>query len=230
LLHASEVVKGGTMRDYQVQGLNWMASLHHNGINGILADEMVRCGDARTEPEPSDECGPVVLTPPSQGLGKTLQTISFLGYLKFHHGINGPHLIVVPKSTLQNWEREVQKWVPGFRTIILQGTKDERATIIQDIILPSKFDICITSYEMCLREKTTFKKFTWEYIIIDEAHRIKNVDSLLSQIVRVFDSRGRLLITGTPLQNNLQELWALLNFILPGASAPHGRRLTYPHS
>lgn len=69
---------------------------------------------------------------------------------------------------------------------------------------------------MCLREKTTFKKFSWEYIIIDEAHRIKNVDSLLSQIVRVFDSRGRLLITGTPLQNNLQELWALLNFILPG--------------
>lgn len=75
----------------------------------------------------------------------------------------------------------------------------------------------VTSYEMCLREKTTFKKFSWEYIIIDEAHRIKNVDSLLSQIVRSFNSRGRLLITGTPLQNNLQELWALLNFILPGA-------------
>lgn len=74
----------------------------------------------------------------------------------------------------------------------------------------------VTSYEMCLREKTTFKKFSWEYIIIDEAHRIKNVDSLLSQIVRSFNSRGRLLITGTPLQNNLQELWALLNFILPG--------------
>lgn len=74
----------------------------------------------------------------------------------------------------------------------------------------------VTSYEMCLREKTTFKKFSWEYIVIDEAHRIKNVDSLLSQIVRSFNSRGRLLITGTPLQNNLQELWALLNFILPG--------------
>ena len=68
---------------------------------------------------------------------------------------------------------------------------------------------------MCLREKSTLKKFSWEYIIIDEAHRIKNVDSLLSQIIRTFVSRGRLLITGTPLQNNLQELWALLNFILP---------------
>jgi SWI/SNF-related matrix-associated actin-dependent regulator of chromatin subfamily A member 5 len=91
-----------------------------------------------------------------------------------------------------------------------------QAILINNKILPGDFDILITSYEMCLREKSTFKKFSWEYIIIDEAHRIKNVDSLLSQIVRAFTSRGRLLITGTPLQNNLQELWALLNFILPG--------------
>lgn len=175
-----------------------------------------------------------------QGLGKTLQTISFLGHLKFTLGVSGPHLVVVPKSTLDNWKREVAKWVPGFSTIVLQGTKEERvsverhpmrrqnfvqnthsrilhpqAILINERILPGDFDILITSYEMCLREKSTFKKFSWEYIIIDEAHRIKNVDSLLSQIVRVFTSRGRLLITGTPLQNNLQELWALLNFILP---------------
>ncbi|BEI80198.1 hypothetical protein CcaverHIS002_0107270 [Cutaneotrichosporon cavernicola] len=182
-------VKGGKMRDYQVQGLNWMAALHHNGINGILADEM--------------------------GLGKTLQTISFLGYLKFHSGISGPHLVVVPKSTLDNWQREVHKWVPGFRVLVLQGTKEERAQLINDQVLTQKFDILITSYEMCLREKSTLRKFSWEYIIIDEAHRIKNVDSLLSQIIRTFTSRGRLLITGTPLQNNLHELWALLNFILP---------------
>ena len=82
--------------------------------------------------------------------------------------------------------------------------------------MTSDFDILITSYEMCLREKSVLQRYAWEYIIIDEAHRIKNVDSLLSQIVRSFSSRGRLLITGTPLQNNLQELWALLNFILPG--------------
>ncbi|GFZ42856.1 DNA helicase [Saitozyma sp. JCM 24511] len=182
-------VKGGKMRDYQVQGLNWMASLHHNGINGILADEM--------------------------GLGKTLQTISFLGYLKFHQGIPGPHLIVVPKSTLDNWHREVNKWVPGFKTLVMQGTKEERLELINKRILTQDFNILITSYEMCMREKSTLKKFSWEYIIIDEAHRIKNVDSLLSQIIRTFVSRGRLLITGTPLQNNLQELWALLNFILP---------------
>lgn len=90
--------------------------------------------------------------------------------------------------------------------------------MIKERILTSDFDVLITSYEMCLREKSVLQRYAWEYIIIDEAHRIKNVDSLLSQIVRSFSSRGRLLITGTPLQNNLQELWALLNFILPGSS------------
>ncbi|GAA6019928.1 hypothetical protein JCM11491_006709, partial [Sporobolomyces phaffii] len=182
-------VKGGTMREYQVQGLNWMCGLHYNGINGILADEM--------------------------GLGKTLQTISFLGYLKFHRGIHGPHLVVVPKSTLDNWRREIAKWVPGFNVVSLTGTKEERAQIVSDRILPGDFDILIASYEMCLREKSALKKLSWAYIVIDEAHRIKNVDSMLSQIVRLFDSRGRMLITGTPLQNNLHELWALLNFLLP---------------
>jgi len=94
-------------------------------------------------------------------------------------------------------------------------THSAQAQQITDTILTQKFDILITSYELCIREKSTLKKFSWEYIIIDEAHRIKNVDSLLSQIIRTFTSRGRMLITGTPLQNNLHELWALLNFILP---------------
>jgi SWI/SNF-related matrix-associated actin-dependent regulator of chromatin subfamily A member 5 len=92
---------------------------------------------------------------------------------------------------------------------------NHQAALVAGRVLKQDFDILITSYEVAMREKTTLKKFSWEYIIIDEAHRIKNVDSLLSQIIRSFVSRGRLLITGTPLQNNLQELWALLNFILP---------------
>ncbi|CEH18287.1 chromatin remodelling complex atpase chain isw1 [Ceraceosorus bombacis] len=182
-------VKGGTMRDYQVQGLNWMISLYQNGINGILADEM--------------------------GLGKTLQTISFLGFLKHHRDTPGFHLVVVPKSTLDNWRREFEKWVPGFRVVVLQGPQEERNAMIQQYLLPQEFDILLTTYEMCLREKSALKKLSWEYIIIDEAHRIKNADSLLSQIVRAFNSRSRLLITGTPLQNNLMELWSLLNFLLP---------------
>lgn len=179
----------GQMRDYQVAGLNWLISLHENGISGILADEM--------------------------GLGKTLQTIAFLGYLRFVGGISGPHLVVVPKSTLDNWKREFSQWIPDIDVFVLQGAKEERHALINERLVEEKFDVCVTSYEMILREKAHLKKFAWEYIIIDEAHRIKNEESSLAQIIRVFSSRNRLLITGTPLQNNLHELWALLNFLLP---------------
>jgi SWI/SNF-related matrix-associated actin-dependent regulator of chromatin subfamily A member 5 len=150
-----------------------------------------------------------------QGLGKTLQSISFLAYLKHYRDIPGPHLVVVPKSTLQNWSREFEKWSPDFKIVSLAGTKDERAEIIANQLISQDFEVCVTTYEMCLIEKSVLKKFSFEYIVIDEAHRIKNVDSILSQIVRTFTSRGRLLITGTPLQNNLKELFSLLNFICP---------------
>ena len=182
-------VKNGEMRDYQVAGLNWLVSLHENGISGILADEM--------------------------GLGKTLQTIAFLGYLRHVCGTTGPHLITVPKSTLDNWKREFEMWTPEVNVLVLQGQKEERHELINERLIDEKFDVCVTSYEMILREKTHLKKFAWEYIIIDEAHRIKNEESSLAQIIRLFNSRNRLLITGTPLQNNLHELWALLNFLLP---------------
>ncbi|BFZ54456.1 chromatin remodeling complex Adenosinetriphosphatase [Savitreella phatthalungensis] len=179
----------GTMRDYQVEGLNWLISLYENGINGILADEM--------------------------GLGKTLQTISFLGYLRTVRSIPGPHLVIVPKSTMHNWRKEFEHWIPEVKVLLLQGEKQERARLIQEDFLEGEWDVTITSYEMVIREKTHLKKFAWEYIIIDEAHRIKNEESLLSQVIRLFNSRNRLLITGTPLQNNMHELWALLNFLLP---------------
>ncbi|KAG0318700.1 hypothetical protein BGZ97_003417 [Linnemannia gamsii] len=182
-------VKNGTLRDYQIQGLNWMISLYKNGINGILADEM--------------------------GLGKTLQTISFLGYLKHIQGVHGPHLVIVPKSTLHNWKSEFNKWLPDANVFLLHAHKEERGEMIQSRLLTQDFDVCLTSYDICLLEKTHLKKFAWQYIVIDEAHRIKNENSQLSQIIRAFNSKNRLLITGTPLQNNLHELWALLNFLLP---------------
>ena len=182
-------ITGGTMRDYQVQGLNWLISLYNNGINGILADEM--------------------------GLGKTLQTISFLGYLYHHLDVKGPHLIIVPKSTLHNWVSEVKRWCPTLKPILFHGDKDERQDLIKDVLFDTEWNICVTSYEMCIIEKAALKKFNWEYMIIDEAHRIKNENSLLSKIVRIIQCRNRLLITGTPLQNELHELWALLNFLLP---------------
>lgn len=186
----------GQLREYQIQGLNWLVSLHENSLLGILADEM--------------------------GLGKTLQTISFLGYLRYIKKINGPHLVVVPKSTLDNWAREFAKWTPEVRVLLIQGDKDARNDLIQNRLLTCDFDVVISSYEIVIREKSSFRKFAWEYIVIDEAHRIKNEDSLLSQIVRMFHSKNRLLITGTPLQNNLHELWALLNFLLPDVFGDSG--------
>ena len=135
--------------------------------------------------------------------------------MRHYRDIRGPHLVVVPKSTLQNWAREFEKWTPDVNTVLLTGSKEERAEVISTRLLPQDFDVLITSYEICLIEKSALKKFSFEYIAIDEAHRIKNVDSMLSQIVRAFMSRGRLLITGTPLQNNMKELFALLNFICP---------------
>ncbi|XP_059592779.1 ISWI chromatin-remodeling complex ATPase CHR11 isoform X3 [Vitis vinifera] len=179
----------GKMRDYQLAGLNWLIRLYENGINGILADEM--------------------------GLGKTLQTISLLGYLHEFRGITGPHMVVAPKSTLGNWMNEIRRFCPVLRAVKFLGNPDERRHIRDNLLVAGKFDVCVTSFEMAIKEKTTLRRFSWRYIIIDEAHRIKNENSLLSKTMRLYSTNYRLLITGTPLQNNLHELWSLLNFLLP---------------
>merc|ERR1719445_1707451 len=149
------------------------------------------------------------------GLGKTLQTISLLGYMKHFRNINGPHMVLVPKSTLANWMNEFKKWCPTLRAVCLIGDQETRNTFIRDVMMPGGWDVCVTSYEMILREKSVFKKFNWKYMVIDEAHRIKNEESKLSLVIRELKTANRLLLTGTPLQNNLHELWALLNFLLP---------------
>lgn len=183
------------MHGYQLEGLNWMIKLHDHGINGILADEM--------------------------GLGKTLQTISLLAYLRESRGVKGPHLVIVPKSVVGNWIREFKMWCPSIRAIRMGGTKDERIKVIANELPKDpqtgkhKFDVLVTSYEGVLKEKGKFSKVDWKYLIIDEAHRIKNENSSLSKVIRVMKTEFRILITGTPLQNNLHELWALLNFLLP---------------
>lgn len=181
------------MHPYQLEGLNWLIKLHDHGINGILADEM--------------------------GLGKTLQTISLLAYLRESRGCKGPHLVIVPKSVVGNWCREFKKWCPVIHVVKLLGTKEERKRVVTEDLKPSdgkiKFDVVVTSYEGILKEKGAISRINWKYLIIDEAHRIKNPNSSLSQVVRTMETEFRLLITGTPLQNNLNELWALLNFILP---------------
>lgn len=176
------------LRDYQIEGLNWLINMHENSINCILADEM--------------------------GLGKTLQTISLLGYLKFVKNERNKHLVVVPKSCLQNWYNEFQKFVPEMKVVIFHTSKAE-IKAESKILFDKSVDVILTTYEMCLFSKKFFSEVHWSYIVVDEAHRLKNENSQLSTILRMYKFKHRLLLTGTPLQNNIHELWALLNFILP---------------
>jgi SWI/SNF-related matrix-associated actin-dependent regulator of chromatin subfamily A member 5 len=181
----------GEMRNYQIEGLDWLAHLTRNGVNGILADEM--------------------------GLGKTLQSISILALVKERNWPEDkyPHLIVVPKSTITNWEKEFLKFCPIFKTCCLIGSQEERETIISSRVLTGDFDVLITSFDIARIEIGALRKIKFGFFILDEAHRIKNEESILSSIVRMITAERILLLTGTPLQNNLHELWAILNFIMP---------------
>lgn len=186
--------KNCKMHPYQLEGLNWLIKLHDHGLNGILADEM--------------------------GLGKTLQTIALLAYLREDRAIRGPHIVVVPKSVVGNWMKEFRRWCPAIKVIKMLATKKERRKVIANDLPPDKdgrykFDVLVTSYEGVLKANSVLNNISWEYCVIDEAHRIKNENSSLSRGVRALTSRFRVLLTGTPLQNNLHELWALLNFLLP---------------
>jgi len=187
-------IVNGTLRAYQIEGLNWLVNLHRHRVNGILADEM--------------------------GLGKTLQTISLLAYVKEFEKVRGPHIVLAPKSTLLNWRNEFRKWCPSLRIFVFQGNKDERKEMVETTLRPRDpqdrtFDVCIVSYEIAIIERAALQKIAWCYLAIDEAHRIKNENAKFSRVVRTFSTLHRLLITGTPLQNNLHELWALLNYLLP---------------
>jgi SWI/SNF-related matrix-associated actin-dependent regulator of chromatin subfamily A member 5 len=178
------------------------------------------------------------------GLGKTLQSISILAYHWEYLKIQGPHLICVPKSTLSNWMNELKRWCPCLRAIRFHGSREDREQLIEDYFTPQaaahdgkrpdkqimdengelvddnsdnprRWDVCVTTYEVVNTERHTLSKFAWKYLVIDEAHRLKNDASMFSTTVRSFRTANRLLLTGTPLQNNLHELWALLNFLLP---------------
>lgn len=124
-----------------------------------------------------------------------------------HQDINGPHLIVVPKSTLSNWMAELDRWAPTLTAVKFHGTKDERLDMAQNVLQPGQRDedrawhVCVTTYEVCNIDKHVLNKFAWSYLIIDEAHRLKNEASAFSQTIRTFETRYRLLLTGTPLQN-----------------------------
>ena len=185
-----ELITGGHLRDYQLAGLEWLISLYENGLNGILADEM--------------------------GLGKTIQTISFLAFLR-SKGTMGPFLIAAPLSTLANWINEFTTFAPGIPCVLYHGSKETRADIRSERLrtIDASFPIVVTSYEIIMNDRQFLSQYKWKFIVIDEGHRIKNLNCRLVQELKSYDSANRLLLTGTPLQNNLTELWSLLNFILP---------------
>ncbi|KAF9467553.1 SNF2 family N-terminal domain-containing protein [Collybia nuda] len=275
-------VTGAKLKDYQLEGLQWMVSLDQNGISGILADEM--------------------------GLGKTLQTIAFSAYLREHKNSN-PFLIVCPLSVLHNWMDEFKKFAPSIPVCMYHGTPAERAELRRTVMAPttagdrtatatkkhqakkrgsrpgkpkpkaapkpqaplrrgprrsgrftrviqedseeeqedvmeedevtrdsspgpsapqsdvevdeheqiptSSFPVVITTYEMIIKDRVHLASYKWGYIIVDEGHRLKNLNCKLIKEIKKYESGGRMILTGTPLHNNLSELWSLLNFILP---------------
>jgi hypothetical protein len=183
------------MREYQHIALDWMIALYDKGLNGILADEM--------------------------GLGKTIMTISVLAYLACERGIWGPHLIVVPTSLLLNWEIELKRWCPSFKVLTYYGTPKERKAKRQGWSKPNSFHVCISSYKMVVQDQKMFRRKKWKYLILDEAHNIKNFQSQRWQVLLNFRTKRRLLLTGTPLQNNLMELWSLLHFLMPHIFTSH---------
>jgi SNF2 family DNA or RNA helicase len=149
-------------------------------------------------------------------LGKTIQTISLLCYLMEFKNNMGPFLIVVPLSTMSNWANEFNKWAPDIIKVLYKGTPEERRRIYKEEVENMSLNVLITTYEYIMRDKTNLKRLFWQYIIVDEGHRMKNADSKFAQTLgTIYQSKHRILLTGTPLQNNLPELWALLNFLLP---------------
>ncbi|KAJ2717205.1 swr1 complex component [Coemansia spiralis] len=179
----------GELREYQRQGLDWLASLHQHQTNGILADEM--------------------------GLGKTIQTIALLAHLACDRGIWGPHLIIVPTSVLLNWEQELHRWLPGFKVLTYYGSRAERKQRRKGWSKPNAFHVCVTSYQLAIQDAAAFRRKPWYYMVLDEAQAIKNFRSQRWQTLLAFRSSARLLLTGTPLQNSLMELWSLMYFLMP---------------
>ena len=180
---------GGQLKEYQLKGLQWMISLYNNNLNGLLADEM--------------------------GLGKTIHTISLICYLIQKKQQKGPFLVIVPLSTLTNWNNEFEKWAPSVNRIVYKGPPNQRKNHQQQIRYGA-FEVLLTTYEFIIKDRPILSKVKWLHMIVDEGHRMKNAGSKLSStITQYYHTRYRLILTGTPLQNNLPELWALLNFVLP---------------
>ncbi|KAF9974153.1 putative DNA helicase ino80 [Actinomortierella ambigua] len=189
------------LKGYQIKGLNWLANLWEQGINGILADEM--------------------------GLGKTVQSISLMAHLAEAQNIWGPFLVIAPASTLHNWQQEFTKFTPDLKALPYWGNIKDRKTLRkfwnkkQIYNKDAPFHVLITSYQLVVSDEKYFSRVKWQYMVLDEAQAIKSSSSARWKTLLGFNCRNRLLLTGTPIQNSMQELWALLHFIMPSLFDSH---------
>ncbi|KAG9248016.1 chromodomain helicase-like protein [Calycina marina] len=189
-------IKNGQLRDFQIKGLNFLAFNWSKNKNVILADEM--------------------------GLGKTVQTVSFMNWLRHDRGQEGPFLVVVPLTTMPAWADTFDYWTPDVNYVIYSGKESSREIIKEYELLQDgkptrpKFNVLLTTYEYVLQDSGFLGQIKWQFMAVDEAHRLKNRDSQLYQKLLEFKSPSRLLITGTPVQNTLGELSALMDFLMPG--------------
>ncbi|XP_072016893.1 chromodomain-helicase-DNA-binding protein 1-like [Amphiura filiformis] len=191
---ASHGLTGITLRPYQLTGVHWLVERYHRNHGCILGDEM--------------------------GLGKTCQTISLLMYLYGSGDSTGPFLILSPLSVMGNWKDELQRFTPGLEVVSYMGDKERREELRQSVTDSDTWNVVLTTYEICLKDATFLQQFSWAVLVVDEAKRLKNQNSLLHQTLKEFDIKHRVLLTGTPVQNNLQELYALLSFIAPRVFRP----------
>lgn len=185
----------GHLKDYQIKGLRWLDNLYVQGINGILADEM--------------------------GLGKTIQALSLLAHLSERYDNWGPFLVIAPATTLFNWRGECNKFCPALRVMPFWGSKKERNILRRSLqqkylgTKDSEFHVVITSYQIAVSDEKILQRVNWQYNILDEAQAIKNMNGQRWSKLLELKSRNKLLLTGTPIQNTMAELWALLHFIMP---------------
>lgn len=181
-------LRGIQLRSYQLDGVHWLTQCLENQQGCILGDEM--------------------------GLGKTCQTISLLLYISGSLGKKGRFLVLSPLSVMENWRREMECFAPSLTVLRYYGDKERRAEIQRDPDTQD-FNVLLTTYELCLKDASFLRRWKWKALVVDEAHRLKNQNSLLHQKLTQFSVGFRIMLTGTPIQNNLQELYSLLSFIQP---------------
>ncbi|XP_063056998.1 chromodomain-helicase-DNA-binding protein 1-like isoform X2 [Engraulis encrasicolus] len=187
-------LSGIQLRSYQLDGVRWLTQSLKHQEGCILGDEM--------------------------GLGKTCQTIALLLYAKGALGKAGPFLVLSPLSVMDNWRQEMQRFSPGLAVVCYSGDKEKRAELQAELLADRRFHVLLTTYEMCLKDASFLKRWKWKILVVDEAHRLKNQNSLLHQTLCEFSVGFRVLLTGTPIQNNLQEVYSLLSFVQPSLFPP----------